>query len=52
MVEVWKLQRISQEKYRRVVTDQVPIALFRIELQGESSDVTFGIGGTALPRHC
>jgi len=43
-----KSQRVAEEEDRRVVSDDVPVALVRIELQGESSDVALRVGGAAL----
>jgi len=48
MVEIWKLQRVTNKKHRRVVTDQIPVTLLRIELQGKSANVALGVCSTAL----
>ncbi len=51
LVEVGELARVAQEEHRRVVADQVPIAFFGVELQGEAADVTLGVGGATLAGH-
>ena len=48
MVEVGELEWIAQEEDRRVVADQVPVALLGIELHCEAPDVPLGVGGAAL----
>ena len=48
VVKVGELQRIAQEEYRRVVSHQVPVALFRIELHGEAAYVTLGVGSSTF----
>src|SRR5439155_26089099 len=50
MVEVREPQRIAEEEHRRVVTDDVPVTLLGIELEGGAADVSFRIGGAALTR--
>ncbi len=44
MDQVGKLDRILNEENRDIVADQIPIALLRIELDGETADVTGKIG--------
>lgn len=51
LVEVGELARVTQEEHRRVVADQVPVAFFGVELQGEAADVTLGVGGATLAGH-
>src|SRR5260370_34610522 len=48
MVEVREPQRVAEEEDRRVVADDVPVALLGIELEGGAADVAFRIGGAAL----
>ncbi len=48
VIEVGELERVAQEEHRRVVADQVPVALFRIELHREAADVALGVGRAAL----
>ncbi|MNQ46784.1 hypothetical protein D3C85_606100 [compost metagenome] len=48
VVEVRETQWIAKEKHRGVVAHQIPVALLGVELQGETSDVTLGIGRAAL----
>ncbi len=48
MVEIGEAQRITEEEHRRVVADDVPVAVFRIEFQGEAADIAFGVRGAAL----
>ena len=45
VVQVWKFQRVAHEKHRCVVTHHIPVAFFGIELDGETADVAFRIGG-------
>ena len=51
MVEVGKLERITQKEDRRVVSDQVPVAFLGIELDGKAADVALGICCAALARN-
>src|SRR5260370_35303978 len=48
MVEVREPQRVAEEEDRRVVADDVPVALLGIELEGGAADVAFRIGRAAL----
>ena len=50
VIEIGKTQRIAEEKHRRVVADDVPVALLSIELEREAADIALGIGGAALAR--
>src|SRR5947209_7213215 len=52
VVEIWKPQRITEEKHRRVVADNIPIALLSVELHGKAADVALGIGSAALTCDC
>jgi len=36
-------------KHRRVVADNVPVALFSIELQREAADIALGVSGARSP---
>ena len=51
VVEVGELQRVAQEEHRRIVADHVPVAFLGVELDGETADVSLGIGRAALPGH-
>ena len=51
MVQVRKLKRIPDKEHRRVITNEVPVALLRVELHGKSADIALRIGSTALPSH-
>ena len=44
MHEIRKFHRVLNEKDRNVVSDQIPIALFGVELDRESAHITHGIG--------
>ena len=46
--EVGKFQRIADEEHRRVVADDVPIALLGVELQRKAAHVALGIRRTTL----
>ena len=48
VVEVGKFQRIAQEKYRRVVANQVPVARVGVKLHRKATNIALGIGGTTL----
>src|SRR5260370_17279462 len=48
MDEVREFERVADKEYRRVVADDVPIALFGIETQRKPAPVALGVGGTAL----
>src|SRR3546814_5137826 len=47
--EVRELHRVAHEKDRRVVADQIVIALVGIEFEGEAAHIAPGVG-TALDR--
>src|SRR6516162_4967649 len=49
MVQIRKAQRIAEKEYRRVVADQVPVAVLRIKLERKAADVTLGVGGASFP---
>ena len=51
MVEVGELERVAQEEHRRVVADQVPIALVGVELDREAADVALRVGRPPLAGH-
>ena len=40
----WEKDGIPDEKDGSVVTDQIPVALFSVEFDGEATRVTGGIG--------
>ncbi len=46
--EVGKFIGITHEEDRRVVADQIPIALVGVKLQGEAPHVALGVGGAAF----
>jgi hypothetical protein len=48
VVEIGEPQRVAEEKHRRVVADDVPVAFLSIELQREAADVALGVGGAAF----
>ncbi len=48
MVQVNKLFGVAEEKDRCVVANQVPVAFLSVILHGETTDVTLGVGCTAL----
>ena len=51
MIQVREFERITQEKHGRIVAHQVPVALIRIELDGKTTNISFGIRRTALAGH-
>ena len=51
MIEVRKLERVTQEENRCIVADQVPVAFLGIKLHGKTADITFGIGGATFTGH-
>ena len=51
MNENGKLGRVAQEEDGSIVKDPIPIALFRIKLDRETSRITCRIRGTLLPTH-
>ena len=50
-IEVFKFERVAQEKHGRVVARHIPVAFFSVKLQRKAADVALGIGTTALNRH-
>ena len=51
MVQIRKLQRIAQEKHRRVIADQIPIAFVSVELHRKAADIALRVRGAALAGH-
>ncbi len=49
-VEVRKLVGVAYEEDGRVVSDQVPVPFFGVELHGKAADVAFRVGRTAFAR--
>jgi hypothetical protein len=48
MVKIGKLEGITYEEYRRVLSYQVPVSFFGIEFNGKTPDIPLGVGGTPL----
>lgn len=48
MNEVGEFVGVADEEHGGVVADEIPVAFFGIELDGETADVAFGIGGAAF----
>src|ERR1700735_3683614 len=51
MIEIRKAQRITKEEDRRVVANNVPIAVFSIELERKPSNIAFRIRRATFARH-
>ena len=51
MVQVGELERITQEKDRRVVAHHVPVALVRVEFDGKTADVALRVRRAAFTGH-
>ena len=51
MNEVGKFDGILNEKDRDIIADQIPIALFRVKLDGEAANIARGIGRTGPACH-
>ncbi|MNJ57048.1 hypothetical protein D3C77_526230 [compost metagenome] len=49
--KVREFERVTDEKHRSVVTNNVPVAFFGVELQGETTRIAFGISRTTLAPH-
>jgi hypothetical protein len=49
VIQVRKAQRVAEKEHRRIVADDVPIALLGIELEGGAADVAFRIGAPRSP---
>ena len=49
--EIGELEGIADEEHRRVVADQVPVALFGVELDRKSANVPFRVGGAEFARN-
>ena len=49
--EVLELRRVADEEDRRVVADQVVVALLGVELQREAARVADGVGEALLAGH-
>ena len=51
MDEIGKLYRILDEEHRNVIANQIPIALFRVELHRKSPHVARSIDRAGTSRH-
>jgi hypothetical protein len=51
-VHARELDRIPDEEDRQVVEDEIVIAIFREELDRETSDVSYGVAGALFTTHC
>src|SRR5713101_3412660 len=52
MDEIGKLERVADKKDRRIVADQVVIAVLGVELDRKSARVAHGVGRTLLASDC
>src|SRR5258708_924700 len=50
--KVTELERILDEEDWGVVADQIPVALFCVELDGEAARIAFAVGRTLFATHC
>jgi hypothetical protein len=48
VIEVGETQRVAEKEYRRIIAYHIPIALLRVELQGEAANVALCVGCAAL----
>ena len=51
MNDIWKLHSVLNEEDGDVVANDVPIALFGVELDGETADIADSISGTTATEH-
>ena len=49
--EIREFVGISQEEHRGVVSNQIPVAFFGVELHGKAPHITLGIGSPELAGH-
>src|SRR5258708_36529053 len=49
VVEVREAERIAEEKDWSIVSDDVPISLFSVELESKAADIALRIGSPAFP---
>ena len=49
--EIGKFVSIADEEYRRVVADQVPVAVVSIEFQSKAANVALSVGRTEFPGY-
>src|SRR5258708_3283766 len=49
--EIGEFERITDEKDRRIISDQVPISFFSIEFESEPADISFRIRRAPLTSH-
>ena len=49
--QVGELHRVLDEEHRDVVADEVPVALPRVELRREATDIAGEVGGPLAARH-
>jgi hypothetical protein len=52
MKEIWELNWIINEEHRSVVANHIVVSLFGVELDGETTRVSYGISGTSLTSYC
>src|SRR5690606_15782192 len=51
VVQIGELHRVAEEKYRRIVANQIPYPFVGIEFQRKAPDIALGIRRTALARN-
>ncbi len=51
MVQIGEFQRISQEEHGGIVSHQIPVSFVRVELDGKTADIAFGVRRATLTRY-
>ena len=52
MIQVDKFHRITEEKYRCIVSYHIPVSVFCVKFKSKSADISFRIGCPSFPGNC
>ena len=50
--EIWKFEWVTQEKYWRIITYDVPVTFLGVKLQGKASRIALSVRTSLLAPHC
>ncbi len=52
VVQVNEFFRISEEKYRCIVSNKIPVSFLGVVLHGKAANIAFCVSGTTFAGHC
>ena len=50
--DVWEFDRVLDEEDRYIVANNIPITLISVELHGEATDISDGVGTASTSLYC